>query len=113
MHHLHNLAKMDDILGIGLYFVGLVLLLGGFIDDLWGDFFGQAFFLYWIVGWVFRRNALRLRRFDLSARTAQTVLAVLCVLSVVLIPAAIYSVWVMHGPCNARWYEEEHRLPNQ
>jgi len=108
-HHVDNLATIDQVLGTVSYILGFVSLMG-FMRLPFSVFGGGVHFLVlFVMGWYLRDTGENLRKYRLSARTSQAVIAILSGFTGILLPFTIYSFLVLFGHRGRTYFEARNR----
>ena len=105
-NHIDNLATIDYVLGTLCHLIGFAVLFGAIRMRA---AFGMPFFLFFFVGWYLRSTASDLREFKPAARTAQALIALASGATMLLLPFAAYSFWVLFGHRRRSYYEARAR----
>ncbi|MEM8884345.1 MAG: serine/threonine-protein kinase [Planctomycetota bacterium] len=107
-HHIDNLATIDQVLGTVFYILGALALFGSLrVPFLFTGGFG--FLFCFVLGWYLRETGEELRKYKISARTSQAVIAVIAAFTGVLIPFTIYSFWVLFSHRGRTYYDARNR----
>jgi len=111
-HHVDNLATIDQVLGTVCY----VLAIAGIFGLLRGlralnvPFSGgTGAIVLFVMGWYLRETGENLRKYRLSARTSQAVIAIIAAFTGFLLPYTIYSFWVLFGHRGRTYFEARNR----
>ncbi|MHC4955453.1 MAG: serine/threonine-protein kinase [Planctomycetota bacterium] len=107
-HHVDNLATIDQVLGTVCYVLGAISLFG-IMRPFYAYTGGMHFLVLFVMGWYMRETGENLRKYRLSARTSQAVVAILAAFTGVLIPFTIYSFWVLFGHRGRTYFEARNR----
>ena len=111
-HHVDNLATIDQVLGTVCYVLAIAGLFGMLraLRPLGlGPLGGMESILLFLMGWYLRETGEKLRKYRLTARTSQAVIAMLAGFTVILLPYTIYSFWVLFGHRGRTYYEARNR----
>jgi len=107
-HHVDNLATIDQVLGTVCY----VLAIAGLFGLMRGVGFrigGMESIILFVMGWYLRETGENLRKYRLSARTSQAVVAIIAGFTVILLPYTIYSFWVLFGHRGRTYFDARNR----
>jgi len=111
-YHVDNLATIDQVLGTVCYVLAIASIFGmlrGVRPLGLGPLGGMEAIVLFVIGWYLRETGENLRKYRLSARTSQAVVAMLAACTVILLPYTIYSFWVLFGHRGRTYYEARNR----